>query len=275
MSIKVKTMSVILLLIMGLIIWKISAGNDAPLDQWRVSNEANTTTIDHTLWQQTLDEFLISSSPSGVNLVDYQAIVEEGKPALSTYLKAMSATNIIDFAKKEQFAYWINVYNALTLHLISENYPVDSITDIPGGLAEFGPWDNPAITVLGESLSLNDIEHRILRPIWADHRIHFAVNCASIGCPNLQPQAFSASNLQALLGKSAQQFLAHDRGIQINQDSITLSSIFEWYSEDFGENETQILDTISEYLEPDQQQKIKANTFAIQYQYDWRLNDDQ
>ena len=93
-------------------------------------------------------------------------------------------------------------------------YPVDSIRDISSGFFSPGPWKKELLNVEGQSLTLNDIEHRILRPIWQDPRIHYAVNCASLGCPNLPVIAFSEDNTDAMLDRAAQQFINHPRGLQ-------------------------------------------------------------
>lgn len=264
----------ILLLAVALVIWKLSTTNQDSFEYWQQSNETNTETIDHSLWQQTLDEFLIRGTANGTNLVDYQGIIDNGHQTLTSYIKAMSRLNITQYSKTVQFAYWVNVYNALTVELITKHYPIDSITNIAGPLGSFGPWDNHAFTIAGKNLSLNDIEHQILRPIWNDYRIHFAVNCASIGCPNLQPKAFTALNSQTLLDLAAQQFINHNKGLQITPQGIVLSSIFDWYQEDFGANKTKLISVISTYLSLEKKQQLQEHSQQINYHYDWRLNDE-
>ena len=107
----------------------------------------------------------------------------------------MSDLTITDYNKKEQLAYWINLYNSLTIKVVLEHYPVKSIKEIKlSGIFKPGPWKKELVIIEGKKLSLDNIEHDILRPIWKDNRVHYAVNCASIGCPNLQNSAFTAKN---------------------------------------------------------------------------------
>ena len=121
----------------------------------------------------------------------------------------MAAVRVSGLGRDEQCAYWINLYNALTLEVVLDHYPVDSIRDIDisPGLFSQGPWGKKLITVEGEQVSLNDIEHRILRPIWRDPRIHYAINCASLGCPNLQPRPFTGRTLDHALDLAAMRFV--------------------------------------------------------------------
>ena len=122
--------------------------------------------------------------------------------------------------------YWINLYNAFTVHLILEHYPQDSIVDIRYGFFDFGPWDEKLLQIEDEEVSLNDIEHRILRPIWKDPRLHYALNCASLGCPNLQPESFYPGNVESLLNSRARDYINHPRGLRFeNEDDLSLIHI--------------------------------------------------
>lgn len=103
------------------------------------------------------------------------------KQQLKRYIQQMASLDPRDYKKQEQFAYWVNLYNALTVQLVLDNYPTSSIKKLGKGFFSFGPWDDDIIRVAGKKLTLNDIEHRILRPIWRDKRIHYVVNCASLG----------------------------------------------------------------------------------------------
>jgi len=240
---------------------------------WQVSNENNAAVIDHSGWQDILDEYLISDDPSGINFFDYQVLQEEGSEDLAAYLAQMTSLDPRDYNRAEQFAYWVNLYNALTVRVIIDHYPVESITQISEQALAFGPWDDVVSEVAGQPVTLNDIEHRILRPIWLDHRIHFAVNCASIGCPNIQIDAFTSVNTDALLDSAARDYLQHPRALQITENGLLLSSIFDWYKGDFGENQTEVLATLSLYLTDEQRTQVQASSQQIRYDYDWSLND--
>ncbi|MEO1088179.1 MAG: DUF547 domain-containing protein, partial [Acidobacteriota bacterium] len=170
-------------------------------------------------------------------------------------------------------AYWINLYNVLTVKTVLEHYPVESIKDIalaPAG-AGGGPWDAPLVEVLGRALSLNDIEHRILRPIWADERIHYAVNCAALGCPNLAAVPFTGRTLDGLLDRAAEAFINHPRAVRFDGGRLVLSSIFDWYGVDFGDRE-ELLEHLAEHARPPVDEQLETFSGEIVFEYDWDLN---
>ena len=125
----------------------------------------------------------------------------------------------------------------------------------------------------GETLSLDDIEHRILRPIWQDPRIHYAVNCASIGCPNLSNEAFTAQNTDVLLTQGAIAYINHPRGVSINNDELTLSSIYKWFKEDFGTDDRAIIQHLQTYAKPALKAQLGELSDIEGYEYDWSLNE--
>ncbi len=240
--------------------------------KWTPSNEANTESIDHSQWQEVLDNYLVADDESGVNLFDYQGLIDDEDESLRSYIDTMSQLDPRDFNKQEQFAYWVNLYNALTVRTVVENYPIDSIKEIGEATFPPGPWNDTVIGVAGHDLTLNHIEHSILRPIWQDYRIHFAVNCASIGCPNLQESAFDSSNTETLLDKASKQFINHPRAFSLTDEGLVLSSIFTWYSEDFGNSEKEVVETIAKYLDNQALQLDEESHLQISYFYDWSLN---
>lgn len=242
------------------------------LEFWDASDSSNVETVDHSSWQHILDSHL-KVHESGVNRFDYQALKDsdEDRKELGSYLIGLTQMDPRAFNKNVQMAYWINLYNALTVHVVTNNYPVDSIKDIKSGIINFGPWDRELITMQDQPLTLNDIEHRILRPIWKDPRIHYAVNCASIGCPNLATKVYTAENLESQLEQGAKDYINHPRGVSIEDGSLTISSIFDWYEEDFGGNSEGVLEHIAKYAEPALQDQLQGIDGYDDY-YDWNLN---
>ena len=238
---------------------------------WNASVESNSATIDHDLWQDILDEYLISDDPSGVNLFDYEGL-QESRDTLDEYIDTLIDIRPQDYSRAVQQAYWINLYNALTVRTILDEYPVESITKLGKTALSFGPWDDKVIVVAGKELSLNNIEHGILRPFWQDYRVHFAVNCASIGCPNVQPEAFTAVNSEELLDLGAQEYLAHPRGARFEGDTLILSSIFDWYGVDFGNTLPEILSVLAAHAEGDLAERLTTYQGKAKYEYDWDLN---
>lgn len=230
--------------------------------------------VDHKVWQDFLDQYL-HLDQSGQTFVDYQQVDMPNRSKLDGYLEYLTSLDPKALTKSQQMPYWINLYNAKTVRLILENYPLKSITKLGKGWFAFGPWDDKVLSINNIELSLNDIEHRILRPIYNDARIHYAVNCASFGCPNLAQTAFTLENTQALLEQAAKDYINHSRGVQINEGgkSLTLSSIYDWYQVDFGDNTQALIEHLKTYAEPDLAAQLNDFSGSITYEYDWTLND--
>ena len=239
---------------------------------WNQSNPSNTETVDHSLWQQTLDRYLDANHASGVNRFDYAGVTDADRAALNNYIQQLEAVKPRQLNLAEQKAYWINLYNALTIQRVLEAYPTKSILKIGGSFFSPGPWNEKLLNIEGQALSLNDVEHRILRPIWDDNRIHFAVNCASIGCPNLLPTAYNAVNTEALLDSAARAYLSHPRGLALDGNKLRLSKIFDWYQVDFGNNEAELLQTLSQWLPNELASTVRSFNGKVKYDYDWGLN---
>lgn len=230
---------------------------------WNASNEQNTMVISHQPWQDILDNYLIKQGEN--TLFRYSSVTRDDKLKLKDYLYTLTQYDPRTFNKAEQYAYWVNLYNALTVDLILDNYPIKSITKL-GGFFSFGPWGDKIATVAGEALTLNDIEHRILRPIWQDPRTHYAVNCASFGCPNLQLQAFTAENSNAVLEQSATEFINSKKGVLVQQSHVQLSSIYDWFSEDFG-SQADLFNHLKQY-----KPALAFDNKKINFDYNWDLN---
>ena len=259
-------------------IWSVpmpanAAPEPALIAGWDVSDESNSAVIDHSFWQALLDAYLKTGDPSGINRFDYGALKAnaEDRKTLSAYLKSLAGINPRTFSRDEQMAYWINLYNALTVFVIVPRYPVDSIKDIKSGIIDFGPWNLELFPLQGQKLTLNQIEHGILRPVWKDPRIHYAANCASLGCPNLSPEVYRSDNLERLLEQAALDYINHPRGAQVQGDELVVSSIFEWYKVDFGNTDAGVLAHLKEYARPELAQ-ILNNYDSFSDHYDWNLN---
>ena len=246
---------------------------------WDASDKNSVARIDHTAWQEILNGYL-RIHDSGVNRFDYGALkANAGDFAkLASYLASLQSLDPRDYSRAEQKAYWINFYNALTVRVVADAYPVKSIKDISesllGSLGIFGgPWDDVHAKVAGLDLTLNNIEHGILRPIWRDNRIHYAVNCASYGCPNLCPTAFTADNTEELLEDGARAYVNHPRGVEfMDDDFIIISSIYKWYAADFGGTEKSMIEHLVKYADEALATRLRKFAGSVDYEYDWNLN---
>ncbi|MEM7562751.1 MAG: DUF547 domain-containing protein [Pseudomonadota bacterium] len=251
---------------------KVNAAPESDLwDRWTAHDASATQSIDHSAWQQLLDRFVLPSE-DGVNRFAYAHFRKPHRAQLDGYIKQLTDTKISQYNRQEQFAYWINLYNALTIAVVERNFPVQSIRDISSGFLSFGPWNIELVEIEGEVVTLNDIEHRILRPIWNDPRIHYVVNCASIGCPNLQKQAFTAENTSRLLQKAAVEFVNHPRAVEVVDGELKVSSIFIWYSEDFGSKDEAIISHLQQYANQDLRQLLDGVDEIDNHHYDWNIN---
>jgi len=265
-------LSVFFAMVTGFSSQVVAAPTSTLIPFWDTHDEKSNKSIDHSGWQTILDKYVDSHHKSGVNRVDYAKIVKEGKPQLKAYISTMISLNPAEYSRAEQKAYWINLYNALTVDLIVKNYPVDTITDLGESFFKFGPWDDSIAEIQGKKLTLNNIEHGIIRPIYQDNRIHYAVNCASFGCPNLSPIAFTADNTDEQLNKAGRDYVNHSRGVMFDGDQLIVSSIYHWYKVDFGSTDSHLLSHLVNFAEPALAKKLKGYKGDIDNAYDWSLN---
>lgn len=190
--------------------------------------------------------------------VNYEGL-KKNQATLKSYIEMLGANAPgDDWSRNEKLAYWINAYNAVTINLILDNYPVKSITDLSNGK----PWDKKIVTLGGKSYSLNQIENDIIRPRFNEPRIHFAVNCAAISCPPIRNEAFVASKLDEQLDEQTRSFLKNEAFNALNGKTFRASKIFDWYGEDFGDLNA----FISKYT------NLPADATIEFVDYNWALN---
>ncbi|MCB1947423.1 DUF547 domain-containing protein [Nitrosomonas sp.] len=245
--------------------------------------------FDHTAWDRLLRDHVIMINQGRASQVDYAAFLQE-RQGLQHYLRRLSAVSEKTFAswsKPEQLAFLINAYNAFTVELILTRYPkLDSIKDLGSFLRS--PWKKEFVPLLGKMRSLDDIEHGMIRKpgVYSEPRIHFAVNCASIGCPALLNQAFVGEKLEQQFEIVTKAFLEDRTRNRYNASAnrLELSKIFDWYTEDFESgwggwhSLNQFLAHYADSLTDNEQdrQMVAAGGFKIRYlDYDWKLNETQ
>jgi Protein of unknown function, DUF547 len=242
--------------------------------RWAQHDPSSTIRVDHRRWGRFLAAYL-QPGEHGLNRVAYGSVTAEGRADLTAYLAMLEAVPVSTLNRHEQMAFWINLYNALTVRVVLDHYPVASIRDIDisPGLFSNGPWRATLIAVEGEPLSLDDIEHRILRPIWRDPRVHYAVNCASVGCPSLQAEPFEARELDRMLDMAAIGFVNSPRGVRLGDDGLWVSSIYAWFEEDFGGDEAGVIRHLMAYASPGLAMRLQKLDGIAGHGYDWTLND--
>jgi hypothetical protein len=244
--------------------WSFWAGNDP----------TGNVRVDHASWGWFLSKYVVTNHPSGINRFRYAVVTPEDRKILEAYVQHLQQIEVTRLDRSEQKAYWINLYNATTVKVVLDHYPVKSIRDIKisPGLFSSGPWGAKLLSIQGQKVSLDDIEHRILRPLWEDNRVHYAVNCASLGCPNLQPEAYTSGNTEGLLEKGAREYVNHPRGVRLSGGRLQLSSIYDWFQADFGGSEESVLRHLQKYANPELATRLKESGGNISYDYDWRTN---
>lgn len=231
---------------------------------------SNTDPISHQIWDKLLKKHVDERG-----LVDYKGFKND-QPELRNYLEllANSAPNKETWTREEQLAYWINAYNAFTIELILNNYPVESIKDIASGpLITFvnSPWDIKFIKIGNEKLDLNNIEHGIIRKHFDDSRVHFALVCAARSCPELRNEAYTGERLDKQLEEEAISFINNSSRNKITEGKIKISKYFDWYAGDFEDHGKSIIDYLNQFSKT----KISKNAVVEFLDYDWKLNEQR
>lgn len=225
----------------------------------------NSKPISHEKWSN-----LLKTNVNENGQVNYKGIIEE-KDKFYEYINLLNNNhpNTKNWTKNERLAYWINAYNAYTVQLIIENYPLESIKDIKNGIPFINSsWDIKFIEIEGKTYDLNNIEHNILRKKFNEPRIHFAINCASVSCPALRTEAYETDKIEVQLEEQARLFLGNNTKNKIDIDKVELSKIFSWFGKDFKKDGT-LIQYINQYTNID----IKEDAEQVFLKYDWNLNE--
>ena len=233
-----------------------------PIQKYK-QNSSNP--INHAEWHRLLQKYV--NEKGDVNYLGFQ----KGRVSLQEYLNKLSKNppNDKNWSKEEAITYWINAYNAFTIELILEHYPVKSIRDIGGNFPLINSsWDIKFFKINNIPFDLNIIEHEILRKEYNEPRIHFAIVCASISCPRLLNEAYTAQKLEEQLERQSHYFINNPVKNQITENTAKLSSILDWYKSDFPQDKSMI-DYVNQYSDI----QINQNAIVSYLEYDWHLNE--
>lgn len=239
-------------------------------DTAQTPRQETTVPAKHADWTRLLKAYVKMGS-DGITRFDYGRLAasEKDRAALDAYIARFAAMDLS--AKTDaNFATWANLYNAVTVRYIVERYPVKSIKD---GYFTGGPWKDVKVDAGGQLVSLDDIEHKILRKTWGTPQVHYSINCASYSCPNLPPRAWEAATLDKDLAAAARAYISQARGVTVTSKGLVLSSIYDWFQADFGGSKDAVIAHLLKYAEPELAEKIRANPKIVRYRYDWSLND--
>jgi hypothetical protein len=217
--------------------------------------------FDHGLYEKVLRGFVANG------FVNYRAL-KENPEDLEAYIGTIgefAPEALASLPRDERMAFYINAYNAFTLKAVIDYYPIRSIRSIPG------VWDKRRFTIAGEEVTLNHVEHRILRKEFNEPRIHFTLVCASRGCPRLNELPFEGRRMESMLEGETRRFISDQSRNKIDRTKniLYLSTIFKWFKKDFGD----VITYVSQYLPADDVRYIREARPVIRYRYDWTLND--
>ncbi|WP_430403052.1 DUF547 domain-containing protein [Hyphomonas sp.] len=236
------------------------------------SEDTDMARAQHTEWTRLLEKY-VHASDDGVNRVDYGALKSNpaDMAALDAYIAGFAGMDLSG-SDNAAFAAWANLYNAVTVRYIAQKYPIDSIRD---GHIFGGPWKRIIVTAGGRDVSLDDIEHRILRPTFNDPRVHYAINCAAFSCPNLMHKAWEPATLDRDIDAAARAYVNNPRGVTVTDRGLVVSSIYDWFLADFGGSKQSVIDHLLKYADTGLASQIRAKPKIRSHDYDWSLNDTQ
>lgn len=245
-----------------------------------VKKDISMTVSPHADWTAILRQYVSAADNVGLTHFDYAGLKasSEDTQKLRDYLKSLSATNTDTLSRDEAIAFYANFYNALTIDLIIQNYPLDSIrkakTYNGAKVSGFsGPWKKVKTAINGQSISLDDIEHKILRVKYPSPYVHYMVNCASVGCPNLLNEAWEAGTYESRRKQAAADYINSPRGVVVTPKGLKVSSIYKWFDEDFGGSKETVLKHIRQYADADLAAAIDGGAKIVDYDYDWSVNN--
>ena len=237
------------------------------------------------------DQFEVHGKHQGrrenLSRLDYASVRPTDRQMLRDYLTRLQSVTVSDLNRDEQRAYWLNLHNALVVSIILDHYPVASVLDIDLSDEPIrrGPWPAKLISVEDRPLSLDNIAHNILRPIWDDERTIYGLSCGALGCPEIAPTAFRGDNVDDLLDQAASRFINHPRGAAIREMNkqrdalegdgrLFASSIYVWFAEDFGEHgsDQEIIAHMRRYADEHLEPMLRKASEIDAHDFNWKIN---
>ncbi|HEX7184113.1 MAG TPA: DUF547 domain-containing protein [Thermoanaerobaculia bacterium] len=231
---------------------------------------------DYSVWQTLLSKYY--NPAKGMN---YKALKANDAATLRQLQQRMAQVDVGSLSKKEQLAYWINLYNITTVAVVVEGYPVDSIRDLSTDpIVRLNVFKKDSVKTRQGKMSLNDVENDKIRAGFQDPRIHFAINCAAVSCPPIRPEPFVGARVDEQLDDQARKFLNGPHGVRLEKDGSDLvlhvTKILDWFADDFEKWGGGRIAFLRKYMPPDKQKRIDAARGKVELEfddYDWKLND--
>ena len=230
------------------------------------SEELNEFMVDHSQWDELLKKY-VSDHPSGISRFDYDAVTVADKARLEDYIAMLEQLDPRQMSMYTQKPYWLNLFNASLIWQVIDSEPETSIKEISSRVL----WRKKRLYISMQDVSLDTIEHGILRTNFDDPRIHFGITGGTLGSANILNTAYTQENVEELLEQNTRDFLNHPRGLSFDKGRPTLSTIFKWYSKDFGARADDIKAFVAKYLS-DEKKQLWNDARRFGYSYDWGLN---
>jgi len=242
--------------------------------QWSRNNVNSVDIIDHGMWSDFLTRYATEDDVSHDVQVHYGSVRPIDYKRLNYYIEFLQKQRLYDLNQNEQKAFWINLYNALTVQLILDHYPCHTVRDINISPQQFkrGPWGAKLVEVEHVPLSLDDISY-ILRATYHDNRILYALNNGSRGAPRLAPYSYEGRKLDEQLDVAADYFV-NGRGVKFDSHGVIISQMYYWYPEEFNGTDVGILEHLALFAKKPLRDKLKVYRSHLAYTYDWSLNGE-
>jgi hypothetical protein len=257
------------------IVTNATASAKEPLGRaWPAGQYISMDDVDHAVYDQLLQTYV-----NGDGMVNYAAWrgSDTDRKSLQNYLLRLSqASPAVKASRAGQLAFWINAYNATTIEGILQVYPTTSIRNHTAKVAGYNLWKDLPLLVGGKPHSLDAMEHQILRKM-GEPRIHFAIVCASIGCPRLMNEAYTPDRIEEQLALNTRDFFSRSQNFQVDKSGVMhVSSILDWFGEDFGPTQQAQFTALQQYLPEDaQRMAVNPRTRLVFQEYDWSLNEQR
>lgn len=237
---------------------------------WTAHDENSTATVDNSAFADLLNKYVVVRDDAP-NLFRYKKVTPDDHKRLQTYIHKLSNVALAKYNRNVQLAYWLNLYNAALLNLVLDHYPVDSIRDINWGQAK--AWEIPVVRVDGIRLSLANILHAILRPIWQRPLIYYGLGSAALGGPELRPEPYTGDDIYLQLRADAKHFVNSPQDLRIKDNQLIVSKFFDRYRNAFGRSDTALISQLREHAAPALSARLDVFNTISAFTFDWHLND--
>ncbi len=239
---------------------------------WDDHEAASLIDLDHSAFEQILQKYVVSDHPSGIARFDYDSVSDADFSKLSDYLDYLQLMEPRQLSLAEAKAYWLNLHNAATLHMVIETYMDGSVTKVKARGLSARKWRRNIITIAEQKLSLDDILNGVIRPMYNDRRIHYAVFFCTLGGPDMPTTVFNGENNEELLDRFEAEFLSKSRALRIDSGELVVSQMFEDYDTDFATDKFNLISYFKEKA-PEPLAETLSPALKVSFEYDWSLND--